>query len=91
MSRYVDIDRLEPQQFENSEVELGVLAYDYEVVQSEPYIDIVRCSECKYWQPRAFVDIDGGVYVDICNRPYALDWNVKADDFCSYGERKNDE
>ena len=62
MSRYVDIDRLEPQQFENSEVELGVLAYNYEVVQSEPYIDIVRCGECK-WQGfyrhcRYFRDID---------------------------------
>ncbi len=51
MSRYVDIDRLEPQQFENSEVELGVLAYDYEGVQSEPYIDIVRCGECVYYDP----------------------------------------
>lgn len=47
MSRYIDIDRLEPQQYENSEVELGVLAYDYEKVQSEPYIDIVFCKDCK--------------------------------------------
>ena len=48
MSRYVDIEKLEPRQFENSEVELGVLAYEYDMVQSEPYIDIVCCEECKY-------------------------------------------
>lgn len=48
MSRYVDIEKLEPKQFENSEVELGILAYEYDIVQGEPYIDIVCCEECKY-------------------------------------------
>ena len=77
MSRYVDIDRLEPQQFENSEVELGVLAYDYEVVQSEPYIDIVRCGECKYYEAKE----------DWC---YWRDESITANDFCSYGCRDSE-
>ena len=78
MSRYVDIDRLEPQQFENSEVELGVLAYDYEVVQSEPYIDIIRCGECKY---------DGTWKCPWRNTQVPR--YPSADDYCSYGERED--
>ena len=85
MSRYVDIDRLEPQQFENSEVELGVLAYDYDVVQSEPYIDIVRCKECKYARM---------TYGGECK--YCEKWSLEeslyldGDFFCSYGERSSE-
>lgn len=81
MSRYVDIGRLEPQQFENSEVELGVLAYDYEVVQSEPYIDICFCRECKYWQ-----DNNGGYPHPDCR--WVRIETPDADDYCSLGERK---
>jgi hypothetical protein len=41
---------------------------------------VVRCQECKYYKPDEFecgCDFAGGL-------PY-----VKADDFCSYGERKD--
>ena len=77
MSRYVDIDSLEPQQFENSEVELGVLAYDYEAVQSEPYIDIVHCIECKHYMGLAVCEI--------------LQCLCGGTDFhCGYGERKEE-
>ena len=73
MSRYIDIETIKPRQYENSEVELGVLAYDYDEVNAMPFLDIVRCKECveyddewcMYWQNV-----------------------VDAYDFCSYGERK---
>lgn len=42
---------------------------------------VVRCRECKYYKPDEFeceCDFAGGL-------PY-----VKADDFCSYGERKEE-
>lgn len=43
-------------------------------------VPVVRCKDCKYYKPDEFecgCDFAGGL-------PY-----VKADDFCSYGQRKN--
>lgn len=43
---------------------------------------VVRCKDCKYYKPDEYecgCDFAGGL-------PY-----VKADDFCSYGERKDGE
>ena len=81
MSRYVDIERLAPMQVENSEVELGILVYDYDAVQSEPFIDIVCCKDCKYWVS------DGGALMrcDIHKDP------TVPDHYCSYGEEDKDE
>jgi hypothetical protein len=43
---------------------------------------IVRCKDCKYWDYE--VDNDVG----FCVRTEDCDWN--ADDFCSRGERRDD-
>ena len=75
MSRYIDIETIEPRQYENSDVDLGVLAYDYDEMDAMPYIDIVFCKECKRKD----------------NLTYYCDYHehsIKPDDFCSYGERK---
>ena len=87
MSRYIDIETIKPRQYENSEVEIGVLAYDYDEVDAMPFIDIVRCKECKH----ASRD---GTYGCMCNHFNDNDWayhRMYADDFCSYGERKESE
>ena len=79
MSRYVDIERLVPMQVENSEVELGILVYDYDAVQYEPFIDIVRCVECRYKG------------MEICPMYKLTKAGVlKPYDFCSYGEREGE-
>ena len=52
----------------------------------EPYRyaeEIIRCKECKYMD--IYVDIDDGEY--FC-RIHTDD--VRADDFCSYGEREGE-
>lgn len=85
MSRYVDINRLEPQQFENSEVELGVLAYDYEVVQSEPYIDLVRCGECISCKRKRGTFKGEPIFFYRCKEHNR---DVESDDYCSWGERR---
>lgn len=54
------------------------------MLNEEPAADVapvVRCRECKYYKPDEFecgCDFAGGL-------PY-----VKADNFCSYGERKEE-
>ena len=51
----------------------------------EEMAEVVRCKDCKYW------NLDGNGYSDDeshCTNPDGLDNYAMADDFCSYGERK---
>lgn len=79
MSRYIDIETIKPRQYENSEVELGVLAYDYDEVDAMPFLDIVRCKECV---KRMREDCP------MCNCCKLDRVPTEDDDFCSYGERR---
>ena len=44
---------------------------------------LVRCGECKYWHKNR-KEGDGMNVFDVC-------YDFQADDFCSYGERKESE
>ena len=88
MSRYIDADELtkEPWFVEihgetiDDIAEQIIKACKY-IVKSAPSIDIVRCKECVNWDTT-----DGECYADKGGLYFP-----KADDFCSYGERKSDE
>ena len=49
------------------------------LISESEVIDIVRCWECKYWNTQ-------GKYYDKCE--YHGIVSMKANDYCSYGERK---
>lgn len=57
---------------------------------------IVRCRECKYWQPHSQhgYDYDDGAFHDYCGLLVPDDdyYAVRRDasDFCSYGERSEE-
>ena len=46
-------------------------------------VEVVRCKGCKYWE-------QGKDYEPYCNHWGNMMTDTKADDFCSYGERRND-
>lgn len=52
-------------------------------VYDAPSIDIVRCGDCKYWHKNR-KEGDGMNVFDVC-------YDFQADDFCLYGERKENE
>lgn len=98
MSRYVDIETISPKQYENSEVELGYLAYGYDQVDAAPFLDIVFCEECKHRPIKE--DVDGENYgfnligpTDGDERCPCLvsdgwySWMPEDDFYCGYGER----
>ena len=82
MSRYIDADAL------ITDLNKGLWGKDWDKVLAEaiineaPSIDIVRCKECKWAKAN-------GTY-QWCGR---LDSTARitADDYCSYGERKESE
>lgn len=84
MSRYVNADYVKAVMLNdrllqgNAEYELYKQKVDAQV-KAMPTIDIVRCQECKHWHKK-----DDLTYCDRIDYGYGY----KADDFCSYGERK---
>lgn len=79
MSRYIDINAI-PNIYTATHQEL-VLA-----LEDAPTIDIVRCKECRW--------LDKGENEScswsMCTRHFGQYINVNADDFCSYGDKRDD-
>ena len=86
MSRYIDADaviaRVAGAMAYETEMETGefidCIEDAEELLNGIPTIDIVFCKECKYYEAKE----------DWC---YWRDEAITADDFCSYGERKESE
>ena len=80
MSRYIeyhDICSAISNQQDGTGMTYEALAHAMVEIQLAPSIDIVRCAECEY----------SDIYDDEMFCRLRTD-DVKADDFCSYGERR---
>ena len=77
MSRYIDADALK------ANINTAFWSEIEKIIDSAPSIDIVFCKECKYWHKNR-KEGDGMNVFDVC-------YDFQADDFCSYGERKESE
>lgn len=95
MSRYIDADKLKQ--------DLGAWAINlhkptnlvredtFVIIDEQPaadVIEVVRCGECEYWKCNPNTDEYG-----VCKKVSYDDFEVvmDADDFCSYGEKKEQE
>ena len=77
MSRYIDADALiakMPTVMDMQDTYLPIHFKEW-LIDEAPTIYIVRCKECKYYEAEE----------DWC---YWRDEAITADDFCSYGERR---
>lgn len=82
MSRYIDYDAIDYRNaklHDKSEEFLNGVIYMAQRIEEAPSIDIVRCAECEY----------SDIYDDEMFCRLRTD-DVKADDFCSYGEREGE-
>ena len=82
MSRYIDADALRKKLMEY----IGLTNGFDKAFNEAPTIDIVRCKECKWWVVAMDENNTDEDYLK-CN----MDKWTDADDFCSYGERKESE
>ena len=78
MSRYIDVDKIEMPLFESRTDETWMKV----ALNAAPTIDIVRCDECIYYHDDECHNGNFPVH------GYGAWIETKADDFCSYGERK---
>ena len=90
VSRLIDADAFLAREIKRCHCvpSVGSSDRDYEslklLLQQEPTIDavrVVRCKDCRHWQ-----DNNGGYPNKECR--WRGDETPDADDFCSYGERK---
>lgn len=90
MSNWIDADKLHEQMQWGIEHDMYDKPFDYIAeIYDAPTIDICFCRECKHWHDH--------ITSSWCSRgaelrPQESGWIKRnADDFCSRGERKNDE
>ena len=85
---YIDADALIKKIFPYDVVDKKIYAINAEAVYkaiknatAADVVEVVRCKDCKYWEK----DKDDEPY---CNHFGNMMTDTKADDYCSYGERK---
>lgn len=100
MSRYIDADEFYVSQTARcwGEPLVGTCTNDnvklYDEIQKFTTADVaevVRCKDCKYFLDKQREDRQGICMCGKKNTSYAADFYPYADDFCSYGERKDEE
>lgn len=87
MSRYIDADRLLDALYEHEFTILCPLDEVSNVIDAEPtadVVEVVRCEDCKHYC------VDGLEQI-FCLKGWGRFGVLKDDDFCSYGERSEDE
>ena len=81
MARYIDTQKVTvPRGFFNKNLGVPDLLKWLEAQPAADVVEVVRCKDCKYAKPMSFK----GYFV--CKRHHK--YCRKADDFCSYGERR---
>ena len=63
----------------------------YDMVRNAPIVDavpVIRCKDCKFSE--VFQNDSSGVMARYC-KAFTLKRMVADDDYCSYGERRNDD
>ena len=88
MARLIDADEVD---YENISCSQSQLHWLHRIIEMQPTVDaveVVRCRDCK----RCFKHTTkrNRQYMWICMRN-DTDLYVRPDDFCSYGERKDDD
>lgn len=61
----------------------------YRIIVKAPaadVVEVVRCKDCKYYEHPEYYHYNGGGTKDVCR---TFKRQMQADDFCSYGERKD--
>ena len=81
------VGHLVPKQYDGDLVNAG-FEVAHEIVDALPsadVVEVVRCGECEYWKCNPNTDEYG-----VCKKVSYDDFEVvmDADDFCSYGEKK---
>ena len=91
MSRYIDAERIDWRLIIPTNVtiaEENMIHLAKKLVERQPtadVVDVVRCGDCVNWQKDWSVDLYGSHYC-----PH-MDTRTMEDDYCSYGERREDE
>ena len=81
MPRLIDADALKEKCFGKR----GGLIHTSDV-DNMPTIEIIRCRDCKYWDP--FPSSSSAPEYHQCKRFGGVMMGSRADDYCSYAERR---
>lgn len=84
------VGHLVPKQYDGNLVNAG-FEVAHEIVDALPsadVVEVVRCKDCKYWKP--YTSQYGTGQFCECPCSFGGQGIKKPDDYCSYGERRDD-
>ncbi len=92
MNRYIDADKLQKDGWKLRREKRGLATSTYETMELDcaPTADVVeavRCKDCR-WYERDIFDREAGVCFNPHKCTKTLGFEVKNEDYCSYGERR---
>ena len=90
MSRYIDADKIPYVISENGCLDDFAYRYDINEVPTADVVEVVRCKDCKYWDTRDSKGIQGTCLCGEKDFCYGSEFYPFADDYCSYGERREE-
>lgn len=82
MRKYIDVEKIPWTDLNDGKGGVNVYVTFLEKVARMPaadVVEVVRCKDCKHWDSDALC----------CSRKNHYIVNAEANDYCSYGERKN--
>lgn len=96
MKRYVDVDKILEiasghKDFTQSIADLTSLREVLEDTPTADVAEVVHCKDCKHFLDKQRKNHQGICMCGEKDTSYASDFYPYADDFCSYGERKDEE
>lgn len=95
MARLIDADAIlkkaKPmEELDGDGIPCEVMAVSAILIDDAPTVDaveVVRCRDCKHWDSETWFCDNHSTFGH-----HGLEWNMfSEDDFCSYGERKDDD
>lgn len=94
MARLIDADRLHDCIMDN-DIHSGIMSLKnvYEFIDEQPTIDavpVVRCKDCTYFNAKNSLETQGICMCGEKEMNYGGEFYPFADDFCSYGKRKEE-
>lgn len=92
ISRYAAIYALDKEYRYGADIDRCGLAKAFKAIESLEPADVapvVRCKECKYWDPGYPTYYGDDFIVPKCGK-YQQMVGYSSDDFCSYGERREE-
>ena len=83
MEKYINVETFKKKLIDEKSFFPAIVARALEEMPTADVVEVIRCKDCEYYE-------NGKDYAPYCNNVMNLFEEMKPTDYCSYGERRED-